>query len=54
MTHFIAQDLFRQKSFAKQQDALKTNGYLAAFAADSLMLGQGKAAWRTLLSNYER
>lgn len=54
MTHFIAQELFRQKAFAKQQDELKTNGYLAAFVADSLLIGQGDAAWRTMLNDYER
>ena len=54
MKHYIAQELFRQKAFAKQQDELKTNGYLAAFVADSLMLGQGDAAWRAMLADYER
>ncbi len=53
MTHYVAQELFRQKAFAKQQDELKTNGYLAAFVADSMMLGQGDTAWRTMLADYE-
>lgn len=54
MTHYIAQDLFRQKAFAKQEDELKTNGYLAAYVADSMMLGQGEAAWKTMLADFER
>ena len=54
MEHYIAQDMFRQKAFAKQQDELKTNGYLAAFVADAMMLGQGDAAWGTMLADYER
>ena len=53
MSHFITQDMFRQKASAKQQDELKTNGYLAAFVADSMLLGQGDAAWRQMLSDYE-
>ena len=54
MAHYIAQDMFCQKAFAKREDELKTNGYLAAFVADSMMLGQGDSAWRTMLADYER
>ena len=54
LRRFIVQERYRQKANAKQQDELKTHGYLAAFVADSLMLGEGEEAWRAMLASYDR
>jgi hypothetical protein len=53
--HALKQDLAALEFAAKIDRRMwKTNGFLAAWVASKVRLGQGEEAWRTMLENFDR